>query len=307
MKVLVLGSNGLVGKHLQEIVSSDIINEWIFVSRSDADLTDWFQVKHLFEKHNPSHVINLAAFVGGLYKNMSQGVEFFEKNSLINMNVMKASTKTKKLVSIMSTCIFPDNISYPITEKDLHLGPPHSSNEGYSYAKRMIDVLGRAYNKEYGTNYVSVIPGNLYGQHDNFNLEDSHVIPALIHKMKIAQTSENPMIVFGTGKALRQFTHASDLAKCLVWVVSNYEDTEPLIISSEEECAIHDIVEYIRDELQFTGEILYDTDKSDGQLRKTISSEKWNKLCQDIPFRSLKDGLKETIQWFLHSYDVCRK
>jgi GDP-L-fucose synthase len=307
MKILVLGSDGLVGKNLQDLVNSDTENEWIFATRLDGDLTVLKEVENLFEKIKPTHVINLAAYVGGLYKNMSRGVEFFEKNILINMNVMKASLYVKKLISLMSTCIFPDKIDYPITEEKLHFGPPHPSNEGYAYSKRMIDVLSRAYNKEYGTQYITVIPGNLYGPYDNFNLEDAHVIPSLIHKMKNAKLSGEPLIIFGTGNALRQFTHASDLAKYLVWTLNNYEDTEPLIVSSEEEYSIFDLVQILKQEFEYDGEISWDNTRSDGQIKKTISCEKLKKIHPEPHFRDLRDGLKETIKWFLNSENNYRK
>jgi GDP-L-fucose synthase len=301
MKILVLGSDGLVGKNLRDLVNNDTENEWVFATRLDADLTIFKEVENLFEKVKPTHVINLAAYVGGLYKNMSNGVEFFEKNILINMNVMKASIRVKKLLSLMSTCIFPDKIDYPITEEKLHLGPPHTSNEGYSYAKRMIDVLSRTYNKQYGTNYITVIPGNLYGPYDNFNLEDAHVIPALMHKMKNAKLYGEPLIIFGTGKALRQFTHASDLATYLVWMLNNYEDKEPLIVSSEEEYSIFDLVQILKEEFEYDGEIIWDNSRSDGQIKKTISCEKLKKIYPNPVFCNLKDGLKGTIKWFINS------
>jgi GDP-L-fucose synthase len=307
MKILVLGSNGLVGKHLQDLVNSDIENEWFFATRFDADLTIFKEVENLFEKVKPTHVINLAAYVGGLYKNMSNGVEFFEQNILININVMKASLRVEKLISLMSTCIFPDKIDYPITEEKLHLGPPHSSNEGYAYAKRMIDVLSRAYNKQYRTKYITVIPGNLYGQYDNFNLEDAHVIPALIHKMKNAKLSGEPLIIFGTGNALRQFTHASDIAKYLVWMLNNYEDKEPLIVSSEKEYSIFELVQILKQEFEYDGEISWDNTRSDGQIKKTISCKKLKSLHTNLQFRDLRDGLKETIKWFMNSENIYRK
>ena len=177
MNVLVLGGTGLVGKNLEDYIktSTTISGVWTFVGSKDADLTVYEEVVNLFDKYSPTHVINLAAYVGGLYANLNRPVEFFTNNILINLNVMKAShsnVSIKKLVSILSTCIFPDNVSYPITEEQLHLGPPHPSNEGYAYSKRMVDVLSRAYNKQYGTKYITVIPGNLYGPFDNFNLDN---------------------------------------------------------------------------------------------------------------------------------------
>ena len=307
MRILVLGSYGLIGKNLQDLVRGDKLNEWFFAGRCDANLMILEEVERLFFMFKPSHVINLAAYVGGLYKNMTNGVEFFERNILINMNVMKCSVYVEKLISVMSTCIFPDQVEYPITEDKLHFGPPHTSNEGYSYAKRMIDVLGRAYNKEYGTKYVSVIPGNLYGPYDNFNLEDAHVIPALMHKMNIAKSSGEQLIIFGSGKALRQFTHAADLSRYLVWMLSNYDSDEPLIVSSEEEHSIADVVQILSEELGYDREIVWDPSKSDGQIKKTISSEKLKSLHSDVHFRSIRDGLKETVKWFVNSYDICRK
>ena len=297
----------MVGKNLQDFVKNDTENEWFFANKSDADLTNYKEVEFLFEKYNPTHAINLAAYVGGLYKNMSNGVEFFEKNMLININVMKASIHLEKLVSVMSTCIFPDNVEYPITEDKLHLGPPHFSNEGYSYAKRMIDVMSRAYNKEYGTKYVSIIPGNLYGPYDNFNISDAHVIPALIHKIHLAKSSGEPLTIFGTGNARRQFTHAFDLAKYLVWVLINYNENDPLIISSEDEHSISDIVGILCTEMNYHGNIIYDNSKSDGQIKKTISIEKLKTLNSDVHFRSIEDGLKETTEWFSKNIDTCRK
>jgi GDP-L-fucose synthase len=307
MRILVLGGSGMVGKNLQDFVKNDSKNNWFFANRSDADLTNYKEVEILFEKYKPTHAINLAAYVGGLYKNMTNGVEFFEKNILINMNVMKASIHLEKLVSVMSTCIFPDNVEYPITENKLHLGPPHSSNEGYSYAKRMIDVLGRAYNKEYATKYVSIIPGNLYGPYDNFNLTDAHVIPALIHKIHLAKSSGEPLTIFGTGNARRQFTHSFDLAKYLVWVLMNYNENDPLIISSEDEYSISDIVDILCTEMNYHGNVIYDNSKSDGQIKKTISIQKLKTLNSDVHFRSIEDGLKETTEWFSKNIDTCRK
>jgi GDP-L-fucose synthase len=307
MRILVLGSQGLIGKNLQELVKDDNDNVWFFAGRSDANLLILSEVEKLFDNFKPTHVINLAAYVGGLYKNMTNGVEFFERNILINMNVMKTSVYVEKLISVMSTCIFPDNIEYPITEDKLHIGPPHTSNEGYSYAKRMIDVLSRNYNKQYGTKYVTVIPGNLYGPYDNFKIEDAHVIPALLHKMTIAKDTGEQVIVCGSGKALRQFTHASDFSRYLLWMLTNYDDQEPLIVSSEDEHTISDVVNILCEELEYDKDIVWDTTKSDGQLKKTISIDKLKRIHPNVHFRTLQDGLKETVQWFIHSFDSCRK
>lgn len=309
MKVLVLGGTGLIGKNLEEYVhDNNVYGEWYFVGSKDADLTIYEDVFKLFEIIEPTHVINLAAYVGGLYKNMSEGVEFFENNILINMNVMRASRKVQKLISVMSTCIFPEEVTYPITEDKLHLGPPHYSNEGYSYSKRMIDVLGKAYNREYGTNYVSVIPGNLYGKFDNFNLEDGHVIPALIHKCFLAkENNSSSLIVCGSGRPLRQFTYVVDFVRYLVWMLLEYEGDESLIISNQKENSIKDVVTIIAKEMGYKGEIYWDIEKSDGQFRKTVSSERLLRLTSDLYFRDIEEGICETVKWFSCNYPNIRK
>merc|ERR1712157_234386 len=144
--------------------------------------------------------------VGGLYGNMRANLEFFRINMAINDNVLSLAKefKVEKVVSCLSTCIFPDKTSYPIDETMVHNGPPHSSNEGYAYAKRMIDVLNRCYNEEYGCKFTSVIPTNIYGKHDNFSIEDGHVIPGLIHKAYLAKKNNTDLTIWGTGKPLRQ-------------------------------------------------------------------------------------------------------
>jgi len=310
MKTLVTGSTGLVGQSLKELAKIDKTKEWVFVTSKDADLCDLTQTNELIKRIAPDAVINLAANVGGLFKNMRQNVEMFEDNLLINMNMMKACHKNgvNKLVSIMSTCIFPDKVEYPIEEDYLHNGPPHESNMGYSYAKRMIDVLSNAYNKQYGTKFVTVVPGNLYGENDQFNLENAHVIPALIHKCYLAKQNNTEFCVSGTGIPLRQFTYVKDLAKVLVWVLESYSMSVPLIVSTEEEVCIQDVVFMIADKLSFEGDISFDFEPSnDGQYQKTVSSGRLKLFYKDMTFTGLDKGLDNTIEWFLYNYENIRK
>lgn len=170
--VLVTGGTGLVGKAIETVVNKDPQEGevWFYASSSDADLRDKESTRKLFERVKPTHVIHLAAMVGGLFRNLKYKVEFYRENVLINDNVMECCREfnVTKLVSCLSTCIFPDKTTYPIDETMVHNGPPHSSNAGYAYAKRMIDVMNKCYNEEYGCNYTSIIPTNIYGPHDNF-------------------------------------------------------------------------------------------------------------------------------------------
>ncbi len=176
MRCLVTGGTGLVGKAIEEVVKGEQREGefWYFASSKDADLRDRASARALFEKIKPTHVIHLAAMVGGLFRNLRYKVEFYRENVLINDNVMECCREFQvtKLVSCLSTCIFPDKTTYPIDETMVHNGPPHTSNEGYAYAKRMIDVMNRCYAEEYGCNYTSIIPTNIFGPHDNFRYAD---------------------------------------------------------------------------------------------------------------------------------------
>lgn len=152
-------------------------------------------------------------------------VTFYRENMLINDNVMEACRVhgVQKLVSCLSTCIFPDKTTYPIDETMIHDGPPHPSNEGYAYAKRMVDVMNRCYREQYGCRFTSVIPTNVFGPHDNFSIEDGHVIPGLIHKCFLAKRDGHPFVIWGSGSPLRQFIHSMDLGALLVWTLRHYE------------------------------------------------------------------------------------
>jgi len=188
--ILVTGGTGLVGMGIQEALQTRKLalkgedEEWIFLSSKDCDLLSMDKTRALFTKLRPTHVIHLAAKVGGLYANQSQKVEFYRENTIMNDVVMELCKEFKvtKLVSCLSTCIFPDKVEYPLTEDKVHLGPPHHSNVGYALAKRMIDTLNHCYNEEYGCNFTSIIPTNVYGKNDNFSIESGHVLPGLIHK-----------------------------------------------------------------------------------------------------------------------------
>lgn len=170
-------------------------------------------------------------------------------------NVMQECHKrgVKKLVSCLSTCIFPDKTTYPIDETMLHNGAPHSSNESYAYAKRMIDVLTRMYKKDFGVNYTSVVLTNVFGKYDNFHLEDSHVAPGLIHKVYLAKKQGRPFTILGSGKPLRQFIYAKDLGKLLLWALQSYDKVEPVILSVDEkdEVSIGDLARTIAEAMEF--------------------------------------------------------
>lgn len=311
--VLVTGGSGLVGSGIQASNARNPVpnEEWVFLTSKDADLTDLASTRAVFEKYKPTHVIHLAAKVGGLFKNMAQPVEMWNDNVSINDNVMRCAKefKVEKLVSCLSTCIFPDKTTYPINETMLHDGAPHCSNEPYAYAKRMVDVLSRAYRREYGSNFVCVIPTNIYGPHDNYHLQDGHVVPALIHKFYLAKKNNTPMTVFGTGKPLRQFIYSEDLGELMVWVMRQYSEEEPIILSvgEEDEVAIKDVVKMIADAFEYTGELHFDTTKADGQFKKTADNSKLRRYLPEYKFTPMNEGIKKSVDWFVANYETARK
>ena len=205
------------------------------------------------------------------------------------------------------TCIFPDDVEYPLTESKIHLGAPHWSNYGYAYAKRMLDVQTAVYRDQYDVNFVSVIPTNIYGPHDNFNLDDGHVIPALIHKCYLAKQNNTNFSVWGDGKPLREFIHSNDIGRLTNWALENYNETEPIIFSTSQEISIKDLVGLIVDAIQFKGKVIFDIDKPAGQFRKPADNSKLKKLIPDFKFTSIEDGIKDTVDWFCNNFETARK
>jgi len=311
--VLVTGGTGLVGKGIEIFLKSqNRPNErWVYAGSKDADLRKKEDVDALFQREKPTHVIHLAAAVGGLFMNMRRKVEMFRDNIAINDNVLACCKEfnVQKCVSCLSTCIFPDKTAYPIDETSVHNGPPHPSNEGYAYAKRMIDVLSRAYNEEYGCKFTTVIPTNIYGPYDNYHLQDSHVIPGLIHKTYLAKQKGEDLTVWGSGKPLRQFIYSVDLASLLVWTLDSYEELNPIILSvgEEDEVSIKEVAELIAEAMEFKGKLIFDTTKADGQFKKTASNKKLLALNPNVKFTPVKEAIKSSCQWFIDNYDTVRK
>lgn len=316
MKILVTGSSGMVGRAISEIVS-EYNNEWewVFTTSKEVDLRDYNQTLTFLQKCRPTHVIHLAANVGGLYKNINCKIDMFNDNMLINMNVVKACNEVdiQRMICCLSTCIFPDKVDkYPIVEQMLHLGPPHYSNDAYAYSKRMLHILCNLYNKSYNREYICIIPCNIYGTHDNFNLEDAHVIPALVHKAYIAHRDNTDFIIKGSGKALRQFINSKDVAKLCIWLLLNYKETEPVILAPTQVYSIADVVDLIRKYTQLSyRQIVYDESYLDGQYIKRVSNHKFMELYrkiekQDYKFIPFEEGLKSTIEWFKNEYDTVR-
>ena len=189
-------------------------DKFIKVNHKACDLTDPRQVEVMFNSIRPDAVIHCAAKVGGLQANITQKGDFFYQNIMMNTNVIESARKSgvKKLISFLSTCVFPNVVEYPLSPEKIHLGKPHYSNDAYAYAKRMSDIQIQAYREQFGCEYFSVIPTNIYGPGDNYNLQNGHVVPTLIHKFYLAKKNNTPVEIWGTGKPLREFIYSEDVA-----------------------------------------------------------------------------------------------
>lgn len=317
MKILVTGGSGLVGSAIKAIAVEYTEYCFDFLSSKDCDLTDYNSTKNYFENYKPDYVIHLAAYVGGLFKNMNHKVDMFEKNITINTNVLRVCHEVgvQKVVSCLSTCIFPDKTTYPINEEMLHNGPPHNSNDAYAYAKRMLEVQSKAYQEQYGRNYVCVVPTNIYGEHDNYNLEDSHVIPGLIHRCYLSKKNDQKFVVRGSGKPLRQFIYSKDLAKLMMFILEEYNQKDSIILSGDEkdEVSINFIARQIAQNFDYEHCLVYDSSFSDGQFKKTADNTKLRNLLRQsekynsFQFEDISDGLRKSVDWFIKNYELARK
>jgi GDP-L-fucose synthase len=310
-RILVTGATGLVGSAILEVAKHNDYEanlECIGVSSKDADLRDYTQVTALISRYGKGGVdgiIHLAANVGGLFKNMQQPVEMLEDNLIMNTNILKAAhaANINNVIMCLSTCIFPDALpssAYPIDTTLLHAGPPHPSNAAYAHAKRMCDVATRAYQSQYNRRYFCVVPTNVYGPNDNFNLADAHVIPALIHKCWLAKQNGTDFMVAGNGTPLRQFIYSEDLARLILWTYTNYtEISNPFIACPpNSEIPISTVVQKIAEEFGYADHIVYDITKPNGQYKKTAQSTPLH-VMDPTEYTNIATGLEKTIAWFV--------
>lgn len=299
MVKLITGGSGLVGMSFKDGIK---IN-------SKVDLRKYDQTQNLIRKYKPDVVVHCAAKVGGVGANTNYPADFYLDNLLMNTNIIDVckNEDIKKLVCLLTVCIFPDKLNYPIDESMLHLGPPHESNFGYAYSKRMCEIQLRAYNKQFGTKYFSVLPTNLYGPHDNFNLLNGHVIPVLIHKCYLAKLNNTYLEVWGDGSSLREFIFVDDVTSIIDLLIKEYKETDPVIISNPIEYSIKEIVNTIADIMEFSGQIKWLTDKPGGQYRRPTTNKKLLSIIGDYKFTRLEDGLEKSINWFINNYNNARK
>jgi GDP-L-fucose synthase len=309
---LVTGGKGMLGFALIKELTDQ--SKLILSPGSDTlNLTNKENVDSYIANNKIDCVYHLAARVGGVKANTEFVGSFYDQNIAINTNVLNSCLffNVPKVVSVLSTCVYPDApyVSYPLTEDQLHIGPPHDSNFGYAYAKRMLDVQTRAYRKQHGVNYITVIPNNLFGEHDNFHLEDGHVLPALMRKIWEAKLNNKPTVeIWGDGSPLREFTYAGDIARILLKVSEEYGEEQPLNIGNTEEHSISSVAMKLVEFLEYDGKLVFNTDKPSGQFRKPSSNKrllgKTSWRAED--YTPFDIALKKTCDWFKATYPNVR-
>ena len=300
-KIYVAGHNGMVGSAIVRELLRQGYNNIIVKTRSELDLTRQYEVELFFNNERPEYVFLAAAKVGGIMANDTYPADFIYENMLIEMNVINCAWKygCKKLEFLGSSCIYPKFAPHPIAEDALLTGDLEPTNEAYALAK----ISGLRYcqylNRQYGTNYISVMPTNLYGPNDNYDPTNSHVLPAFIRRFHEAKINNLPYVTcWGDGSPLREFLYVDDLADLCVFLMNNYNGNEPINAGSGEEISIKDLAELVAEIIGYTGEIIWDTSKPNGTPRKLLDLSKLSNIgwqCRTC----LNDGIKKTYQYFM--------
>ena len=306
MKILVTGGTGMVGS---SFLNKKDDNEYILIGSRDCNLLDPIESIKIIGKIKPDAVIHLAAKVGGIKGNTDLIADFHRENILINTNVLYSCVRNniKNVVSLLSTCIYPDKANHPLTPNQIHIGEPHESNFGYAYAKRMIEVYSRAIYKQHGYIYKTAIPNNIYGLNDNFHYNYSHVIPALIRKIYDGKKYNKKVVLWGNGEPLREFTYSDDISNILVWMLRGYHLLEPLNIGNTQEFSIKQIAKIICTEVGYDYEKVYwDITKPMGQYKKPSCNKKIIDIYPELCYTNINKGLKNVCEWYEFTYPNIR-
>jgi len=301
-KIYIAGHTGLVGSAVYRKLLSDGYKNIITRNHNELDLTRQSAVEDFFKKERPDYTILTAAKVGGIYANNTFPAQFIFENLSIQNNVIHAAylSGVKKLLFLGSACSYPRDCPQPMKEEYLLSGYLEPTNEPYAVAKIAGIKLCQAYNRQYGTNFICAIPTNTYGPHDNFDTEDSHVIPALLRKFHNARTQKaEEVVIWGTGTPVREFIYVDDLADALLFLLENYKESEIINIGADSEISIKELTSIIKELVGFHGLVHFDTSKPDGAPRKTLDKTKLFGLGWHTKF-SLTEGLQKAYQSFLN-------
>jgi len=300
-KVYIAGHTGLVGSAITRALQKASYNNLLFKNLNELDLTNQQATLDFFQTEKPEYVFLAAAKVGGIQANNTFPAEFIFQNLAIETNIINSAylSGVKKLLFLGSSCIYPRDCPQPIKEEYFMTGPLEETNKPYAVAKIAGIIMCQSYNRQYGTKFISVMPTNLYGPGDNFDLNSSHVLPALLrkfHEAKINNAKE--VVMWGTGEPLREFLHVDDLADALIFLMSNYDESEIINIGTGKDLKIKELAELIKKVVGFTGKIVNDTTKPDGTPKKQLDVIKLHSLGWQHKIE-LEEGIKTTYEWFL--------
>ena len=307
-RIFVAGSRGLVGSAIVRRLEAEGATRLLTATREQLDLRDQAAVNYWFRANRPEFVYLAAGTVGGIFANSSRPAEFIYDNMLIHATVVHAAHQygVKKLLYLGSSCIYPRMAPQPMKEEHLLTGLLEPTNEPYAIAKIAGIKLCEAYRKQYGANFISAMPTNLYGQNDNFDLAQSHVLPALIRKFHDAKTEGKPEVtIWGTGNPRREFLHADDLADACVFLMDHYDQTGHINVGTGEDLSIRDLATALKEVIFPSATLRFDTTKPDGPPRKLLDVSRLHALGWKHRI-SLKEGLASTYEWFLHHHDSLR-
>lgn len=303
-KIFVAGHRGLVGSAIVRTLQNEGCNNLILRTRAELDLTNQQAVEEFFAKEKPEYVFLSAAKVGGIMANKTHPAEFIYENLTIQTNIIHSSHKNnvKKLLFLGSSCIYPRNCPQPMKEEYLLSGELEPTNKAYSLAKIAGIAMCQSYNEQYGTNFISLMPSNVYGPHDNFDLESAHVVPSVINKFHNAKINNDQQVVmWGTGSAMREFLHVDDLADACLFLMQNYNDSSIINVGSGEDVTIKELTEIVSDVVGYEGKIIWDTTKPDGMPRKLVDVSKLHSLGWKHDTH-LHEGIASTYEWFKENY-----
>ncbi len=299
-KIYIAGHTGLVGSSIVRLLQKKGYNNLILRTKEELDLCNQLAVKKFFEQEKPEYVFLSAAKVGGIVANQTYPADFIYSNLQIQNNIIHNAhlSKVKKLLFLGSSCIYPRDCPQPIKEEYLLSGPLESTNKAYAIAKIAGIIECQSYNKQFGTNFISVMPTNLYGINDNFDLQNSHVLPAMIRKFHEAKTQNlKEVVLWGTGKVKREFLHVDDLADACLFLMNKYDDSEIVNIGTGIDVSIKELAELVQKTVGFKGKIIWDTTKPDGTKRKWLNVKKLHDLGWNHKI-TLEKGLKTTYNWY---------
>ena len=302
-KVLVTGAHGFVGQNLLQLLKEKECNI-LSPSRQEVDLRDEKQVREYFFERRPDVVLHLAGKVGGIGANKASPGEFFYDNIVMGTLVMEYARQAgcEKVVALAAGCGYPKHLPVPYTEEDFWLGLPDENSMGYSMAKKNLIIQSWAYRQQYNFNSVILLPANLYGPYDNFDLETSHVVPALIRKfLEAKENGDESVVVWGTGAASREFLYSVDTAQAILDMAERVNESGPFNLGTGKETTIKELVQTIKQIVGFEGSVVWDVSKPDGQPRRFYDMKKFHASLGYIPSTSLHDGLKHTVQWYIEN------